>query len=147
MTRTLSRQEASDAVTDLGWRYVLGTFCTSVPVTSLAQATEVATRVVTAAGDDADEHLRMDVRRDRVVVMLQTLAAASVTPRDAELAGRISQAAREIGLHTDAGVRSEEHTSELQSRPHLVCRLLLEKKKNPTILLSTIQIKKKPTQS
>src|SRR6266498_5562298 len=26
------------------------------------------------------------------------------------------------------GERSEEHTSELQSRPHLVCRLLLEKK-------------------
>src|SRR3989442_8042265 len=31
-------------------------------------------------------------------------------------------------------LRSEEHTSELQSRPHLVCRLLLEKKKdNPQI--------------
>src|SRR3989442_10572676 len=29
-------------------------------------------------------------------------------------------------------IRSEEHTSELQSRPHLVCRLLLEKKKNTT---------------
>src|SRR3989442_10312127 len=29
----------------------------------------------------------------------------------------------------DGSVRSEEHTSELQSRPHLVCRLLLEKKK------------------
>src|SRR2546422_4977762 len=29
----------------------------------------------------------------------------------------------------DAFVRSEEHTSELQSRLHLVCRLLLEKKK------------------
>src|SRR2546422_4227713 len=28
------------------------------------------------------------------------------------------------------GTRSEEHTSELQSRLHLVCRLLLEKKKN-----------------
>src|SRR3989442_9210627 len=28
--------------------------------------------------------------------------------------------------------RSEEHTSELQSRPHLVCRLLLEKKKKYT---------------
>src|SRR2546422_3502727 len=28
--------------------------------------------------------------------------------------------------------RSEEHTSELQSRLHLVCRLLLEKKKTPT---------------
>src|SRR6266498_4956362 len=33
-------------------------------------------------------------------------------------------------------VRSEEHTSELQSRPHLVCRLLLEKKKqNPLTLI------------
>src|SRR5256884_2734085 len=31
-----------------------------------------------------------------------------------------------------AQVRSEEHTSELQSRLHLVCRLLLEKKKNKT---------------
>src|SRR3989449_5247783 len=29
----------------------------------------------------------------------------------------------------ETGVRSEEHTSELQSRLHLVCRLLLEKKK------------------
>src|SRR3989442_9501405 len=33
-------------------------------------------------------------------------------------------------LHTERRKRrSEEHTSELQSRPHLVCRLLLEKKK------------------
>src|SRR5256884_1506077 len=33
------------------------------------------------------------------------------------------------------GVRSEEHTSELQSRLHLVCRLLLEKKKKRLITL------------
>src|SRR3989442_849627 len=32
-------------------------------------------------------------------------------------------------LERHVRVRSEEHTSELQSRPHLVCRLLLEKKK------------------
>src|SRR2546422_4941084 len=32
-------------------------------------------------------------------------------------------------------LRSEEHTSELQSRLHLVCRLLLEKKKNKHSLL------------
>src|SRR3712207_8838417 len=32
-------------------------------------------------------------------------------------------------VHVDAGARSEEHTSELQSRQYLVCRLLLEKKK------------------
>src|SRR3989442_6717863 len=30
--------------------------------------------------------------------------------------------------------RSEEHTSELQSRPHLVCRLLLEKKKKNSVV-------------
>src|SRR3989442_8793326 len=36
----------------------------------------------------------------------------------------------------DSNGRSEEHTSELQSRPHLVCRLLLEKKKKPHHLLS-----------
>src|SRR3989442_11603272 len=33
--------------------------------------------------------------------------------------------------------RSEEHTSELQSRPHLVCRLLLEKKKNDFYVLKS----------
>src|SRR2546422_6870652 len=37
-----------------------------------------------------------------------------------------------------AGVRSEEHTSELQSRLHLVCRLLLEKKKKIGTLLNAI---------
>src|SRR2546422_3274593 len=33
-----------------------------------------------------------------------------------------------------SGMRSEEHTSELQSRLHLVCRLLLEKKKKKHVL-------------
>src|SRR5690554_7730380 len=38
------------------------------------------------------------------------------------------------------GFRSEEHTSELQSRPHLVCRLLLEKKKtHSTQAINTLQ--------
>src|SRR2546429_6201386 len=34
---------------------------------------------------------------------------------------------------TGFGARSEEHTSELQSRLHLVCRLLLEKKNKPRL--------------
>src|SRR5256884_2563578 len=34
--------------------------------------------------------------------------------------------------------RSEEHTSELQSRLHLVCRLLLEKKKNIVLMTASI---------
>src|SRR5206468_9749392 len=35
-----------------------------------------------------------------------------------------------VKIEADREVRSEEHTSELQSRSDLVCRLLLEKKKN-----------------
>src|SRR2546430_9749939 len=38
------------------------------------------------------------------------------------------------GLYLSA--RSEEHTSELQSQSNLVCRLLLEKKKNITIIIT-----------
>src|SRR5436309_7137844 len=37
-------------------------------------------------------------------------------------------------LHPDARARSEEHTSELQSRENLVCRLLLEKKKSHDVI-------------
>src|SRR3712207_7372649 len=45
--------------------------------------------------------------------------------------GRVRVALRaEIRRVDAAGDRSEEHTSELQSRQYLVCRLLLEKKKN-----------------
>src|SRR5689334_23837480 len=40
----------------------------------------------------------------------------------------------------DSSPRSEEHTSELQSQFHLVCRLLLEKKKNHESLLRCIQL-------
>src|SRR3712207_7887502 len=38
--------------------------------------------------------------------------------------------------------RSEEHTSELQSRQYLVCRLLLEKKKHTVVYLTLIWFKK-----
>src|SRR4051794_41297199 len=41
--------------------------------------------------------------------------------------------AGEVGQR-DPHLRSEEHTSELQSPVHLVCRLLLEKKKNCSVL-------------
>src|SRR3989442_10486667 len=38
--------------------------------------------------------------------------------------------------------RSEEHTSELQSRPHLVCRLLLEKKKHHPASNTDLQLER-----
>src|SRR3989442_9953854 len=48
--------------------------------------------------------------------------------------GRHCRLAVTVGSPSDyraVALRLEEHTSELQSRPHLVCRLLLEKKKHP----------------
>src|SRR5258708_15125067 len=46
--------------------------------------------------------------------------------------------ARTRQIHLQIQLRSEEHTSELQSPDHLVCRLLLEKK-NPRIAKPTLQ--------
>src|SRR5438445_12698804 len=56
--------------------------------------------------------------------------------------GAVSQAHIHFGKRHVAGgvmVRSEEHTSELQSRQYLVCRLLLEKKKKTTSQRRTIK--------
>src|SRR5207253_9275339 len=52
--------------------------------------------------------------------------------------GDVGDLGVDVQLHVavPGGVlRSEEHTSELQSRGHLVCRLLLEKKKKKNILM------------
>src|SRR3712207_8144635 len=55
-------------------------------------------------------------------------ASADDARGDVRLRRRLPVAARDRRPHADHE-RSEEHTSELQSRPYLVCRLLLEKKK------------------
>ncbi|MET7729067.1 VOC family protein [Streptomyces mirabilis] len=98
MEQILSRQEASEAVQDYGWRFLLGTLRTSVRVISLAQAVSLAADTVAVCGDDADRHLRVDVRPDRVVFTLQSLDRAAVTTRDVELARQISATADRSGL-------------------------------------------------
>src|SRR2546422_8460184 len=62
---------------------------------------------------------RFAVHRARVV---ETAAGAFLLPGPVKMHPRVLEAMA-------APTRSEEHTSELQSRLHLVCRLLLEKKK------------------
>ena len=101
LDRKLSRAEASHAVTGLGWRYVLGDLRTEVLTGSLPLAADVAARA--AALPHAEGHLRMDIRQDRVVLMLQTATAGWVTPRDVELAHRITAVAEEFRLTTQAG--------------------------------------------
>src|SRR2546422_6018648 len=62
--------------------------------------------------------------RSRLVQRVPRVVLGLVTPEHADQVVAGSRALWRAGE-----VRSEEHTSELQSRLHLVCRLLLEKKK------------------
>jgi 4a-hydroxytetrahydrobiopterin dehydratase len=85
-------------VAGTGWRYLLGTLAASVPVRSLAQASEVAAAAVAASGKDADGHLRVDLRPDRVELSVQTRAQDVITGCDTELAHRIGAAVAGLGL-------------------------------------------------
>src|SRR3712207_7592411 len=57
-----------------------------------------------------------------------------------EGSGQLHPYVRPAARHPPLAIRSEEHTSELQSRQYLVCRLLLEKKKISVFLLYALLI-------
>src|ERR1700721_3665851 len=101
----LTRAEASDAVTRLGGRLVLGELRTEVRTGSLARAADVASRAATVAG--AEGHLRLDVRADRVLLSLQTATAGWVTERDVELARDISTVVDETHLKRVRGAAGD----------------------------------------
>jgi 4a-hydroxytetrahydrobiopterin dehydratase len=101
----LTRQQISDAVGGLGWRFAVGVIRTSVLVDSLASAAEVA-RVVTDVAGDADGSLSLDLRPDRVVITLQSRQHGGVSPREISAAGRISAAVDDLGLVTEPEVGS-----------------------------------------
>jgi 4a-hydroxytetrahydrobiopterin dehydratase len=109
MADVLSSQQASDAVTPLGWRFLLGMLRTCVPVTSMSQAGQVAAWAVAVVDADADEHLSVDIRPAHVLITLQTASIAATTARDVELAKLLSAAVGEMGLRTvPDGVRSAQ---------------------------------------
>src|SRR5690606_40604521 len=76
---------------------------------------------------------RSDVRATERVPLLDRADRVVRQPEQGDLGavheGGGSALDEEVSEQAD-GLRSEEHTSELQSRENLVCRLLLEKKKN-----------------
>jgi 4a-hydroxytetrahydrobiopterin dehydratase len=98
LSTPLSRTAASAAVAGIGWRYLLGTLAASVPVRSMTQASEVAAAAVAACGRDADGHLQVDLRPDRVELSVQARALNAVTEGDARLAHRIDAALAGLGL-------------------------------------------------
>jgi 4a-hydroxytetrahydrobiopterin dehydratase len=109
--RKLTRMEASDAITGLGWRYILGVARTCVRVTSLLQAADVADRVITGAGPEAADCLQADLRADRVVLTLRSPVTTSVTRHEVDFVAPISAIVAELGLTTDADVGGESPRS------------------------------------
>src|SRR5437764_628822 len=84
-------------------------------------------------GDDSD-NVRYDTATKRLFVGFGSGALAAITPSDGKVLGQAKLAGHPESFQLErsgarAFVRSEEHTSELQSPMYLVCRLLLEKKK------------------
>src|SRR5690625_6960684 len=73
-----------------------------------------------------------------VVLFVRSPREDGTDEGSSQLAGQVDQRRCHIDIH-----RSEEHTSELQSRGHLVCRLLLEKKKNKDETQSADKIQSK----
>src|SRR3989442_9015634 len=67
-------------------------------------------------------------RRPRSLPSFPTRRSSDL-PRAAALGLPLPYPCHSAAAGVSKDSRSEEHTSELQSRPHLVCRLLLEKKK------------------
>src|SRR5258708_21182713 len=89
-----------------------------------------------AAAPQSDIAYDSQFKIDRLGYVLPYLCkqlTGAIRLADIPIAARCSRlalvAAQRIGGDDDDRNRSEEHTSELQSPDHLVCRLLLEKKK------------------
>src|SRR5687768_18107532 len=92
---------------------------TLFPYTTLFRSDPCVERAVIPGGE-----LRQLEREKRVVMLRETFRPDTHNRQPTQMAGQ-----KHIEFRDTARPRSEEHTSELQSRLHLVCRLLLEKKK------------------
>jgi len=102
MSTPLTRTAASDAVEQIGWRYLLGAYETSVAVGNLAEAARVGACAAAACGAEADRHLHIDLNADRVDLTLLDASASAVTARDVELAFGITDSVRDLGFDTTA---------------------------------------------
>src|SRR5688572_31006379 len=83
----------------------------------------------TAAGTSKTVVYRHFADRTELHVAVCSRVAASLTARLREAMESTGEPRQMVAAAVETYLRSEEHTSELQSQSNLVCRLLLEKKK------------------
>lgn len=102
VSESMSRNSLSAALEGGAWRHILSTIVTAVPVASSAQAVEVARAAISVSGAGADEHLRVDIRPQRVELTLQTARLGGITEVDVALSRRISDAVRDLQLAISA---------------------------------------------
>src|SRR5207244_13158389 len=97
----------------------LAPLSTSFPYTTLFRSLSLffLFPFTTLADDDQEHHHHEDLNATQLGTVHFPISCAAAVQKPFERGAR------------DGKVRSEEHTSELQSPDHLVCRLLLEKKK------------------
>src|SRR2546428_9354944 len=98
---------------------------TPPPAEPVAAEVEVAPRTPKPISFPASGEVRQVKAGTKLALLIDLLAR----PEGASIA-ELSEGLSRTGSPVDAA-RSEEHTSELQSRSDIVCRLLLEKKTSP----------------
>src|SRR5690554_7163703 len=79
--------------------------------------------------DNQNRYVPLDIFPAVFLERLEVYKSLTADMEADAIGGTVNMVMKDAPVREFLEARSEEHTSELQSRPHLVCRLLLEKKK------------------
>jgi 4a-hydroxytetrahydrobiopterin dehydratase len=97
-TEPLTRAAASEAVTGLGWRLVLGVLQTTVRASGLRETAELAAAIAAEAGPAAENRLLADLRGTRLILTVQHPSGGMPTAAETDLVRLLSQVLVARGL-------------------------------------------------
>lgn len=100
----LTRAAASEAITGLGWRLVLGVLQTAVHASGLREAAELAAAVAAKAGPAADERLLADVSDAQLILTVRNPSGGMLTSAETDLVSRITEILADRGVQPGPAV-------------------------------------------